>query len=99
MITDKIEVFLQTRENAALCGTTEEPLNYQEKAFMMGKDKAFQEVVNDWLNSLIASGELIKKFDLHIQYDWAEGSNLKLENNFPKMLLGGLVSKRISNLP
>ena len=67
MITDKIEVFLQTKQNPALCGTIEEPLNYQEKGFMIGKDKAFQEVVNDWLNSLIASGELIKKFDFHIQ--------------------------------
>ena len=67
MITDKIEVLLQTKKNPLLCGTVEEPLNYQEKGFMIGKDKAFQEVVNDWLNSLIASGELIKKFDFHIQ--------------------------------
>ncbi len=67
MITDKIEVLLQTKENPALCGTIDAPLNYQEKGFMIGKDKAFQEVVNDWLNSLIASGELIKKFDFHIQ--------------------------------
>ena len=67
MITDKIEVFLQTKQNSALCGTIEEPLNYQEKGFMISKDKAFKEFVNDWLNSLIASGELMKKFDFHIQ--------------------------------
>ena len=69
MITDKIEVFLQIKENPALCATMKEPLNYQEKGFMMGKDRAFKGIVNDWLKAVIASGELIKKFDLHIQRD------------------------------
>ena len=69
MITDKIEVFLQIKENPALCATMKEPLNYQEKGFMMAKDRAFKGIVNDWLKAVIASGELIKKFDLHIQRD------------------------------
>ena len=69
MITDKIEVFLQTKQNPALCETIEEPLNYQEKGFMISKDRAFQTVLNDWLNSLIASGEMIEKFEFHLGID------------------------------
>jgi len=69
MITDKIEVSLQTKKNPKLCSTLEEPLNYQEKGFMIGREKAFQTVINDWLKELIASGELQKKFYTHLRKD------------------------------
>ena len=66
MITDKIEVSLQTKKNPKLCGTLEEPLNYQEKGFMISKDDAFRTVLNDWLKELVVSGELQEKFTVHL---------------------------------
>ena len=67
MITDKIEVFLQTKENPTLCSTMKDPLNYQEKGFMISKEKAFQRVINNWLQELVVSGELSKRFDFHLR--------------------------------
>lgn len=50
MITDRIEVELQTSLHSKLCSTTDENFTYQEKAYWMPKDQPLKQRVDHWLS-------------------------------------------------
>ncbi len=56
MITDSIEVLLQTRKTPGLCGTMGRTLTYQEKAYLMPRDVALKSFVDTWLSLRLADG-------------------------------------------
>jgi cyclohexadienyl dehydratase len=56
MITDSIEVLLQTRRHPGLCGTMGQTLTYQEKAYLMPRDVALKTFVDTWLSLRLADG-------------------------------------------
>jgi len=65
MVTDQIEVLLQTRKNPGLCGTMTIPLTYQEKGFLMPRDDELKTFVDTWLALKLADGSvgrLIEKY-------------------------------------
>ena len=65
MVTDQIEVLLQTRKNPRLCGTMAVPLTYQEKGFLMPRDDELKTFVDTWLALKLADGSvdrLIEKY-------------------------------------
>jgi len=49
MVTDDVEVALQTRRHPALCRATNLLFEPSIKAVMMGRDPAFEAVANDWM--------------------------------------------------
>ena len=63
MITDRIEVQLQTALHPDLCATMTDNLTYQEKAYLMPMDAALTNAVNQWLESARADGSLLKAFE------------------------------------
>ena len=67
MITDAVEVSLQTTRHPALCALTSEPLTYQDKAYLMPRDLIWQNYVNTWLEQEIASGRYTKRFEDGLQ--------------------------------
>lgn len=60
MITDDIEVELQTREHSDLCRTLPGTLTKTDKALFMQPDERFVGEVNAWLSEQIARGEPAK---------------------------------------
>lgn len=56
MITDSIEVLLQTRKTPGLCGTMGQTLTYQEKAYLMPRDVTLKTFVDTWLSLRLADG-------------------------------------------
>ena len=58
MITDRIEVDLQTSIHSKLCSTTKENFTYQEKAYWMPKDEDLKQRIDSWLSTeiLLESG-------------------------------------------
>ncbi len=67
MITDSIEVRLQSALQPALCATMPgETLTYQEKAYMMPSEASLRSVLNEWLNEVRASGKLTRTFEKHL---------------------------------
>ena len=63
MITDRIEVQLQTALHPDLCAAMTDNLSYQEKAYLMPIDAALTNVVNQWLESARTRGTLLKAFE------------------------------------
>jgi len=63
MITDRIEVQLQTALYPDLCASMTDNLSYQEKAYLMPLDAALTHAVNQWLESARAHGTLLKAFE------------------------------------
>ena len=51
MVTDDVEVALQTRRHPALCRATNLLFEPSNKAVMMGRDPALETAVNDWMKS------------------------------------------------
>jgi hypothetical protein len=49
MVTDDVEVALQTRRHPALCRATNLLFEPSIKAVMMRRDPALEAVVNDWM--------------------------------------------------
>lgn len=66
MITDRIEVALQTRRHAALCATMSETLTYQEKGFLMPQDEVLKHHVDEWLMLRRQEGMVEALIDRHL---------------------------------
>lgn len=67
MITDSIEVRLQTNLHPELCGSMPgETLTYQEKGYMMPKDPALRLEVNQWLEEVRSQNILERTFEQHL---------------------------------
>ena len=66
MITDLIEVQLQSSLNPQLCSSMDTTLTYQEKGYWMPKDDALQEAVNRWLMQSKKEGLVEAVFQKHL---------------------------------
>lgn len=67
MITDSIEVKLQTARHDALCPTMAgKTLTRQKKGYMLPKEDQLLKVVNNWLNSIEQNGTLKNVFATHL---------------------------------
>jgi cyclohexadienyl dehydratase len=65
MITDRIEVELQSARHEALCGTLDGTLTYQEKAYLMPRDTVWKAFVDTWLELALADGTVARVFRAH----------------------------------
>ena len=67
MITDEIEVQLQSARHKQLCATMPtETLTYQDKGYLMPQDHHLKECVNLWLASRQADGTVKSTFEKHL---------------------------------
>ncbi|HEY5647320.1 MAG TPA: gamma subclass chorismate mutase AroQ [Pseudomonadales bacterium] len=66
MITDSIEVVLQTRKVPGLCGTMGQTLTYQEKGYLLPRDVALKNFVDTWLSLRLADGTVDATLDAHL---------------------------------
>jgi len=66
MITDDIEVQLQTHRHPQLCAAFAQPLTRASKAIMLQRDSALQNRVNAWLQGELASGEVKRELELAV---------------------------------
>jgi cyclohexadienyl dehydratase len=57
MITDDVEVELQSHKQPALCRALPGTLTHADKAILMPRDPDLVKAVNDWLTAAIAAGE------------------------------------------
>ncbi len=56
MVTDDVEVALQTRRHPALCRATNLLFEPSTKAVMMGRDPALEAMVNEWMERELRAG-------------------------------------------
>ncbi len=66
MITDRIEVQVQTALHPKLCATMTDNLSYQEKAYLMPIDEELTNAVNLWLDNAKANGTILSAFEKNI---------------------------------
>lgn len=66
MITDQIEVALQTRRHPELCGTMAGTLTRQEKGFLMPRDDVWKDYVDVWLASRLEAGVVERLIEEHL---------------------------------
>ncbi|MDH5738010.1 MAG: gamma subclass chorismate mutase AroQ [Gammaproteobacteria bacterium] len=67
MITDAIEVSLQSSRDKRLCPAMPgKTLTHLQKAYLMPRDEPFLTRVNTWLESTIANGHLKQSMDHHL---------------------------------
>ena len=70
MITDRIEVRLQTRlHDGVLCATTSENFNRQEKAYLLPRDEAWRVYVDEWVGRMLTEGEVQSALARHLGED------------------------------
>ena len=67
MVTDKIEVQWQAARNPKLCAAMKGAFNLTEKAYVMPRDDALLEAVDDWLDKIEADGTLKATFDKYLK--------------------------------
>ena len=65
MITDRVEVGLQTALHPQLCATMSGNLNYQEKAYLLPQDEVWRSFVDTWLALAVGSGTVAAVFRQH----------------------------------
>lgn len=65
MITDRVEVELQTARHPELCATMAGNLTYQEKSYLMPQDPVWQAFVATWLDLALAEGNVARVFRDH----------------------------------
>lgn len=63
MITDGIEVKLQSSRHPGLCGTRAEPFTRSEKAWMLPPGAELTAEVGEWLRPRLASGEIARRLN------------------------------------
>jgi cyclohexadienyl dehydratase len=70
MITDRIEVRLQTRlHDGVLCATTPRNFNRQEKAYLLPRDEAWRAYVDEWVGRMLAQGAVERAMARHLGED------------------------------
>ena len=70
MITDSIEVDLQSRRNRLLCPAMPgQLLTNQQKGFLMPKDNALKNTVDKWLHQRLNDGTVERLFSRHLSLD------------------------------
>lgn len=65
MITDRVEVELQSRRRPELCPAMSGTLTYQEKAYLMPQDPVWRAFVDTWLDLALADGTVAGAFREH----------------------------------
>ena len=63
MLTDDLEVQLQTRLHRELCVAFNQPLTRAAKAILLQRDTALQGKVNEWLTGELERGEVKRQFE------------------------------------
>lgn len=66
MVTDNIEVLLQTQKNPGLCGTMGRTLTYQEKGYLMPRDADLKNFVDTWLELRLGDGTVNALLEKHL---------------------------------
>ena len=67
MITDEIEVKLQSARHPELCPTMPgRTLTYQEKGYLMPQDQRLKEYVDLWLALRLGDGTVASTFERHL---------------------------------
>jgi len=62
MITDRVEVELQSARHAELCATMTDTLTYQQKAYLLPQDPVWLAFVDTWLALALADGTAARIF-------------------------------------
>ena len=65
MITDRIEVQLQSANHPELCATMATNLNRQDKAYLLHQDPVWRDFVDAWLSERLRDGTVETAFSRH----------------------------------
>lgn len=71
MISDSVEIELQTKLHPGeLCTVDSALFTFDEKSYMMGRDVAWQNFVNTWVNIELGSGAWNTTLEKWLDYAW-----------------------------